>query len=68
MVGMRKLKFWKLCKKDKKNKSSKKTTFLDYILALVNLVLLFPFVYILSVIVAQAIRFFLEIFNEVFHA
>jgi hypothetical protein len=66
MVGMTKVNYRKLrAKKKKKEKESAKVGIIDYILALVNVALLFPVVWVLSNVVADIIRFILKILNEV---
>lgn len=62
MVGMTKGKYRKIrIKKTEKVKKPQKAEFKDYILALVNVSLLFPVVWILSVVIAEIIRFLLKI-------
>jgi hypothetical protein len=66
MVGMTKGKYRKLKpKKKKKKKEPKKVGLVDYILAVVNVALLFPVIYVLSIAIAEIIRFILKIISEV---
>lgn len=63
---MTKGKYRKLrAKKKRKGKEPKKVGFIDYILALVNIALLFPVIWILSNAIAEIIRFVLKIISEV---